>query len=313
MSKPIRPYREGMAIDAPCAVADMPDDIYHADPCPALSLSGTTAFKMVQPGGPALVKNKMDNPEPPKPAMIEGTAAHSVVLGAGKTLIADEYVTEAGRPSSKKEAKEWRAKQAQLGRMVVSPDLFERAVAMKQIAGTHPEAGPLLKGGIPELSIFDYDETAGVWLRGRIDYLRDRKTVVDYKTTTDASPQAFQRHAWNMGYHVQAAHYMRIAKRLGIIDNDATYTLIVQERYAPYRIAVYELDDNLLTEGEIQVQRAIRAWADGVNRNVWPSFPTCVMPLTAPAWAQLADPQELDSAEQAAKEFDELIKENKAA
>lgn len=302
-----------MAIDKPCAVADMPDDFYHADPCPTPSLSGTTAFKMVQPGGPALVKAEMDKPKAPTTAMIEGTTIHSVVLGAGKTLIADEYVTESGRPSTKKEAKEWRAKQAQLGRMVVSPDLFERAVAMKQVAGAHPEAGPLLKGGIPELSIFDYDVAAGAWLRGRIDYLRDRKTVVDYKTTTDASPQAFQRHAWNMGYHVQAAHYMRIARRLGIIDDDATYTLVVQERYAPYRIAVYELDDDLLTEGEIQVQRAIRAWADGVNHEIWPSFPACLMPLTAPAWAQLADPEELDSAERAAKEFDRLIKENKAA
>ena len=319
MSDLIKPYKPGMTIDRPCAVADMPDDFYHADPCPTPSLSGTTAFKMVQPGGPALVKEDKGHPEKPKPTMIEGTAAHAIVLGAGKQLIADEYITDAGRQSTKKEAKEWRAAQQAAGFQVVVPELLERANAMKQAIKAHPEAGPLLEGGIPELSIFYHDDVNGVWLRGRIDYLRDRKTVIDYKTTTlhGAEPRQVNRAIPDRGYHIQAAHYMHIAKRLGIIDDDATYHLIVQERQAPYRIATIELTPLTLGTGEKERQQAVELWKTCNTTDEWPSLPTETRKFDLPIWykPELQEQvlEELNSAEQAAKEFDELIKENKAA
>lgn len=293
-------------ITKPGAVYDMPEHAYHADPCPASSISGTMAATIMQPGGLAKLKTKKQIE--PTPAMRLGSAAHAVTLGAGPALVMDEYMTPSGAQSTKAEAKEWRAKQEAKGLQVVTPAMYEKAHTMAEIVHSHPEVSQMFSGGRAEVSIFDYDQAARVWLRGRIDYITNRKLVIDYKTTNDASQHTFWRNIGYRGYHVQAAHYMRIARRLDLINEDATWMWIAQETEAPYLVAVYELDTDDL-ERSIQVDElAIKRWARALAADEWPGYPTKPVTLRLAEW-MFPDVEELAKVDEAlaAAEFDAAI------
>lgn len=295
-----------LALGTPCAVEGMRDDVYHSDPCITPSLSGTTAAKMVRPGGAELVHFEMTHPQTPTPAMIFGTVAHSLVLGAGAEIVVDKHVLASGRPSTRQDAKDWRAEQEALGHILVLPADYERAQAMAETIHAHPVAAPLLEGGKPEISIFGQDPETEIWLRGRIDYLRDNKTVIDYKTTISLDDGSFERKAWNFGYHIQAAHYLAIGKSLKIIRPDADYFLVAQEKNAPYRVQVFRISDTLLTLGKKAQRKAVRMWARCLKTGVWPGLPPTVAELDAPHWAQGSD-EDAGETDFFDAEFQELI------
>lgn len=306
--------QEEWPVTGPCFYTDMPDNVYHADPCPTPSLSGTTAIKLVQSGGPAKVASALEHgAPPPTQPMLDGTAIHSVVLGAGANLVPDAYLTASGKPSTKAEAKQWRTEQEKAGNMVMSPALLIKAREMAAVIHEHETISDLFSGGDPEVSVFSFDDTYQIWLRGRIDYLRDRKTVIDYKTTIDASPDGFNRLARNRGYRIQAAHYLRIAKSLDLIDSDARFIFVAQEKEPPYLAAAYQLSEEELLDGARKTELAAAAWYNGTQNNKWPGYPTGITTLETPPWAKQTSEEEVEAVrthQLNLKNFDLLISES---
>lgn len=83
---------------------------------------------------------------------------------------------------------------------------------------SHPLTRGLLTGGVAELSCFSIDDVSGLLLKGRMDYVipgDDYYTVVDLKSTADASTAEFAKQIRTRRYHVQAAMYRRILLALG--------------------------------------------------------------------------------------------------
>lgn len=269
-------------IIAPTVLLDLDEATYHADGlCPEKSLSSSMAKLILQPAGPARLREQLDNPAPRKRAFDFGTAAHEKILGRGQPVIGIDGNRNATAVKAEIAAAEAEGFLVLKRAEVAAVDAMAEAILRHQLAADLLTAGE----GKPEVSMFGVDDQTGRWLRGRLDFLHSDGLIVDYKTAQSASPRDFERAAWTFGYHIQAAHYLGLAVALDLVASDAEYWLIVQEKTPPFLPAVYRLDSELLEEGARQVRRAIDLWDRCQTLDDWPGFPSAPQTVTAPRWA----------------------------
>ena len=290
------------AVTGPCWIPDMPEDVYHADPCPEPSLSSTMAKTILQPGGPARLRyQRTSGVKETKHAFDYGSAAHAKVLGrgAGVAIYPAEFLTAGGNVSTARrvtgedrtlqdDIRQWEADQRAAGLTLLTPKEATQIDDMVEALLEHQFAADLLTSaqGVPELSMFSIDEHTGRWLRGRLDLHLDDLLAVDYKTSTKpVSPNRWERISWEYGYHVQAAHYRRIATQVQVLQPDAEMWFIAQETRPPYLVGVYQLDSDLLDIGAAAVERAITLWDRCLATGEWPGLPQTVQTIGAHRWA----------------------------
>lgn len=134
------------------------------------------------------------------------------------------------------------------------------------------------------------------WLRCRFDMVAPG-VVADYKTAADAEPGRFARRTMlDLGYHMQAAHYLDMAQRLGLAHAGAPFRFLVQEKEPPYLPAVVTVGDDYLQLGRRDMRRAIDLWAECNRTGQWPGYPATI--AEPPKWA-LDETDELDTTTEA--------------
>ena len=81
----------------------------------------------------------------------------------------------------------------------------------------------------------------GVEFRGFVDAM-SQDTIIDLKTTQDASPDGFSRSVYNFNYHLQAAIYLELtgAKK---------FYILAVENQSPYPCTIYELSQEAIDSG----------------------------------------------------------------
>lgn len=275
----------GVIVSAP-GIYDMAEADYHADCCPAPSLSSSIARELlVYSPQHAWFAHPRLNPayqREDEEKFDLGRAAHAYLLeGKAKCVIVEE--------------KDWKkdvAKAAKLAAYAAGkiPLLADRwgdvqamALAATRQLDAHEDSPRPLAGGKPEQTLVWQEE--GIWLRARLDWLHDgRRFIDDYKSTqASANPDAFTRTLFNMGYDVQAAFYLRGLQVLTGIAS-VTFRFVVQESFAPYALSVIGLGPEALEIGARKVGYAIRLWRECVARDVWPGYPTATCWADAPPW-----------------------------
>ena len=87
----------------------------------------------------------------------------------------------------------------------------------------------------------------------------------------------------DLGYHMQAAHYLDMAIDHDLIDPDAPFRFVVQEKEAPFLVAVVSVGADYLALGRRDMRRAIDLWAECTRTNTWPGYPATV--AEPPRWA----------------------------
>jgi hypothetical protein len=265
---------------------DIPAEQYHADPVEGGSLSSSGARKILD--SPARFRYDLDHPSPTTKAFDLGHAAHRLVLGAG----ADWVLVDRERWDTK-DVKAEVADIRAAGRVPIKRSDFEAIHAMAAAIHQHPLARALLDladDGIPEQVLVWQDPTTGVWRRSMLDY-RVGRTIVDYKTTTSASPAAFARAVATYGYHQQDAYYRDGVTALGLAD-DPAFVFVVQEKEPPYLVAVYDLDDEAVRIGRERNRRALEVYRDCTEAGLWPGYSTDIETIALPRWVERQHDQE---------------------
>lgn len=117
---------------------------------------------------------------------------------------------------------------------------------------------------------------ADVTFRGIADGLSD-SYIVDLKTCQDASPEAFQRTAYQSFYHEQAAAYQ-------LLFGVQKFYWIAIEKNAPYNVAVYQQSQDAFMKAKHHLESLVRQWDawDGKPQ----SYGNEVFMLNLPKWAQ---------------------------
>lgn len=210
---------------------------------------------------PEKFKYEMENPEPPSPALLFGQLIH------GMLLLPDEAFTAqfAVAPNVDRRTKGGREEYADFlaaneGKTIVPHDMYDLACAMGEAALGVPFVRKLLDGD-REVPFFWRDELTGEACKCRTDCLTrigDTLVIVDYKSTTDASADAFQRDAFRYGYDFQSAMYSDgVLHNLANTDvltalNNGTapkFVFIVQEKDPPYAVNIFEADKFFVQHG----------------------------------------------------------------
>ncbi|MBL4826117.1 MAG: PD-(D/E)XK nuclease-like domain-containing protein [Spongiibacteraceae bacterium] len=261
-----------VSIQAP-GIYDIEEAAYHADPAPEPSLSSSIA-KTILNHSPlhAWMKHPRlnDLKEHEHKACFDiGTAAHCMLLGSGPKLVevnANDWKTKVARDARDEAYNEG-----------ATPLLAKNMAEVREMVGSarrqlkyHEDGCHFLANGQSEQSAFWLED--GIWNRARYDRItRKRHIMFEYKTTTDAHPDAFMRQVLNLGYDVSAAHYL--AGEKAINGHEPHFLFIAQEKKPPYAVCVQALTPAFLVIGEMKRKRALQIFKWCLDNNKWPAFP----------------------------------------
>lgn len=275
---------------------DIPEAVYHADPCETPSLSSSVACVIIDQSllhayraHPRLGDNHEVVP-PTRPIEI-GSAAHALILGVGRQRIevvaGDAYRTDA--------AKAQRSASYEAGRQpILQPD-YDTAL---ELTGCCVDQLMQIEGckgffdGQPELTGIVQDAT-GAWLRARFDMLEERNgraIIWDIKTgQNSAHPAGLGKRIANMSYEIQAAFYERVLVQLRPdLAGRITFRWVFVENDVPHLIQVSEVDATGLEIGRRKVAAAIGLWHRAMQTGEWPGYPQQIIMADYPPFAESA-------------------------
>lgn len=252
------------------------NDVYHASP--GLSSS---ALKILALKSPAHFVHYLSAPKKTTPAMEWGTTVHSYILEGAPLAILPELNLRTNE--GKTHLKLFTEKHA--GQLVVTAKEADDLKHMRESVMALPVARDAIENGLIEHS--GYAELQnGLSARIRPDIMKpSERLVLDLKTCEDGSREKFAKDIVNLGYHIQAAWYLRIANLISP-DSITTFGWIAVEKSAPHCATIYIASEEFLMLGNLELDRALRMLDECLESNVWPGYSSEVDIISPPAWAK---------------------------
>lgn len=230
---------------------------------------------------PRAYRHRRDNPTEATDAMRLGSLTHAAILEPD--TVADLAVVSPFPAFTTKGAKAWRDEHRAAGRLVVTSDQYDRALAVRDAVRSHPAAANYLRRGEAERSIVWTDEPTGLTCKGRMDWWAC-PSIVDIKTTRSIDERRLRSQMESLGVFSQLAMYRMGALALGMAV-DPRCVIIAVETEPPHDVGVFLLDPGGLREVADEVRALLDQLADCIERDEWPGrFPTETT-LRRPAWA----------------------------
>jgi exodeoxyribonuclease VIII len=257
---------------------DIPNEDYHNDS--ALSRSGLVNFAR----SPEYYQWRLRNPIKSTPAMDFGTHVHARILEP--TRHREIYVSapEGMKKTAKKKWEEFEKDHP--GKTVVTFDEMETVNAIAASVGKSETASALLSGGKAEQSVFWENPVHGFMCKCRPDYLKKKhKIIVDLKTASDISPEAFSRSVANFKYHFQATHYLAGCEAV-MPGEYESFVFVCVESKAPHQVAIYVLDQESLNLAEVEMVPLLSRYAQCLEYDNWPGIPDEISVVSLPGWAK---------------------------
>ena len=222
----------------------------------------------------------------PTPAMAIGSAVHTHVLELdqwdARYVSAPDGIdrrTKAGKA-------EWEAfTTAATGRTVLPKADADLVMRMAHSVFSHPAAAMLLAlPGKAETTHMWTDAATGLECKCRPDWLTDDgRLLVDLKTTEDASPRGFSRSIVQWRYFLQASWYLDgVEQATG--TRPEQFIFITVEKKAPYAVAVYAADAEMIAAGAQTAARDLDVLATCKAANAWPGYSDQIEPISLPPW-----------------------------
>lgn len=252
----------------------------------AEGISKSSLFRLTE--SPEKFKWAMDHPEEPTPALLFGQFVHKLILEP--ETVDDEFIVAPTVDKRTKQGKEIWAEFAAIVKetqQVIDAATCQRGMDMKEAADASPYVRRLLEGQ-HELPLFWTDELTGEKCKARLDCLTeidDKLVIVDYKTTADASTDAFMRSAVKYGYDLQAAMYCEAVKQN--LGKDPIFVFIAQEKDAPYSVNIMQADDLFVRRGADLFRELIGIYHECKKTDNWYGYLgpyNMINNLALPAW-----------------------------
>lgn len=203
------------------------------------------------------------------PAMALGTAIHMALLETDK--FASKYCQKPdGMSFATKEGKTW--KEANQDKTILSFDDYEKCRKIYSAVQTNKMAKELLKDTRKELSYFWKDKDTGLLLKCRIDALKPDGTIVDIKTTEDASLNGFRRSMTNYNYKTQAMFYMEGIKDMLGLEQYPEFKYLVIEKSSPHVMASYVNGVESLKAAYVEFKHGLEKYKWCKDNDSWPGY-----------------------------------------
>lgn len=213
------------------------------------------------------------------PAKDFGTGFHALMESEEKFL--GRYTkTDVARRGTKA----WEeAEMAAGGRELIKAEDWDALFQMRDAVRAHPRALPLIAGNgerfFEETFFWERDGHA---CKARADVFAPSLAIVDYKSTTDASPSGFLRQAWNLGYYRSAAWYVDGVH--AVTGDLVPYVFIAIEKKPPFAVGVYFATPEMLAIGREEVARDFERLIECKRTGKYPGYSSEIEPLGLPPW-----------------------------
>lgn len=175
-------------------------------------------------------------------------------------------------------------------RDVLRADDFDKCLRMADAVLAHPAARALLEAKThAEASAIWTDRETSVRCKLRADMLCAGGIVSDLKTTADAGRDSFERSIFKYGYYRQAAMYLNGLGEMSFVPGYEHFCIVAVESAAPFAVAVYRLQDDVIDAGREEVSRLLKVWAECERTGEWPGYDWRFQDVSLPdyAWKQL--------------------------
>lgn len=171
------------------------------------------------------------------------------------------------------------------GATVLDSDSMDLVRQMAKAIRCHERADKLLAvpGENEVCAVWDDAET-GIRCKARIDRYAAGVLGVDIKTTRNASPFAFSKSVFDYGYHRQMAWYAD--GFYAITGKLTTFLIIAVENESPCGVCIYRIEDAAVEFGRDDNRRWLRQYAEAKAANRFDGYPTEVVNLGLPVWAE---------------------------
>ena len=168
---------------------------------------------------------------------------------------------------------------------VITYDQAETMMKMCESCLAHPEVQRLMEQCFAT-EFQSFFEFSGMECKAMIDMCDNEGTIVDIKTTQDASPDAFKRQSANLLYHLQLAWY---ANAMGLKWDEVNAYIIAVENTAPHGVAVYKFSQSSLLNGWELCKHGMKLWKEhkmnvALGDGSYP-YTDGVIELELPVWA----------------------------
>jgi hypothetical protein len=248
-----------------------------------------STLKVIERSPAHCFASKINAGRPSTAAMRRGNLVQAFVQG-------ERFVRWDGERRTKAGKEEYEALCLEHGiNKVITADEYDQAEGMSAAVLGHPVAGsiwgPDHKADIIVEPTILFEHTSELLGQGKVLQCKARPdavlpascTLIDLKTTTDASPGAFERKVFEYSMHTQLEYY-RIA--LAQCGYDIKHALLVAvEDEPPYAVAVYRVTDDVLKLANGQLTAWLNKYCACTRMNRWPAYDPGVVDIGLPAWA----------------------------
>lgn len=183
---------------------------------------------------------------------------------------------------------------ANVGKTVIKPADETKARNIANAVRTHPAAGPLFTGeGQSEVPMQWRHPGTGLLCKALRDrWTRDKfgqRCLVDLKTYGTTDPDIVGWRVYELGAHIQMAHYEEGA-RLTSGEDDIKCMIVSAESGPPWDVAVFEIDRlGALHAGQVKREELLARVAECEKTGRWPGRFEDVQVLDLPSRAYPAD------------------------
>jgi excisionase family DNA binding protein len=254
----------------------IPNADYHGSD----ELSRSTASSLLTTS-PEKVRWERDNPRPSSLPLIMGGCFHGMVLEP--ECLDDEYAVKPtdidGKSPLTKYYKESFAEmqEERPEAQWLKADEWKTCLGMAEAIMSNPvythyasDVEAIAEGS----GYFDYN---GAKCKVRPDLYTSDGTIIDLKSTQDASAAGFRKSVRNFGYDFQSCWYIEAMRAMGLPARQFIFCVV--EKVAPFSVATYTLTESEIDRHKPRMQRACDLWATCMDTGVWPGYPEEVVTL----------------------------------
>lgn len=171
--------------------------------------------------------------------------------------------------------------QENCNKTILTDEQYEKAWTMSNHLKQNDVVSMLLSGAVFEQSIFWTDPETGLQFKARPD-IWSSKMIVDLKTSSDTSLNAFTWSALNYGYYLQAGMAFEACRSIGKpLD---MFVILAVEKDAPFVPSVFILDQKALEFGIDQFNVYKKRLRRCLDCNQWDGYK--VQELSVPDFAK---------------------------
>ena len=231
-----------------------------------------------------------DRPDPdPSASMRMGTALHGLVLEGAKRWNVVPKTINRRTNKGKQEYQEFLDSIAE-DFVVLKQEEEDTVYGMAESLDRNPEVNRILSSvnfdQYMTEQMFVWEKPYGentVSCKARLDVIKrvgNEVTVVDLKTTRDASKNGFVKSIYNYGYHMQGYFYLEAALNvlnltdwIGSQDVKLKFRIIAVENVRPYASQVITIDPRAIDQGKREINAALSIYMHQKARFTDDSYP----------------------------------------